>query len=68
MARIVFRLLHTIILSARIKKEKNIVQSSAMIGANSLILKDLGHPNYQLMLLTGAVLVVNTNTTILKRS
>ena len=55
------------VISTRIKKKKNSVQLSVMTGNNRL-LQDLGHRNDQLMLLTGAVPVVNTNITILNKS
>ena len=55
------------VFSTRIKK-KTRVQLSAKIGTNSLFARPCYHQNNQLNLLTGALLVVDTKTTILNKS
>ena len=65
MTWIVFRSLH--MYSPHAWKKKKKVQLSAMIGPIRH-LQDLGPWNNKLMVLTGALLAVNTNTTILDKS
>ena len=58
---------HDIVISTSTKK-KNSVQLVAMIGTNCLFARHWSPKKKQLMLLTGACPVVNTNTNILNKS